>query len=62
MLVCSIAFSQNTDETKDSFFSKVYELATEDKLLEYFNLSYKVEITSKSTNEVILTLKKEAIR
>ena len=55
VLACSIAFSQNTDEIKDSFLSKVDKLETEDQLLKHYNLSYKIEITSKLTDEELYT-------
>jgi len=55
ILACSLVYSQNTDDIKKSFLSKVHELGTEDQLLEHFNLSYKAEITSKFTNEELYT-------
>ena len=51
MIAYSIAFSQNTDENKDSFLSKIDKLETQDQLLKHYNLSYKIEITYKLTDE-----------
>lgn len=57
MLACSIVFSQNGNDIKKSFSSKIYELKTEDQLLEHLKLSYKVEINSKFTNEELFSVR-----